>query len=371
MRFSLANRKGLTLPITILVMTALAAALAAGFAGAGSEITTNTAERSQNRAYHNAETGLEQFLTLRSTTGFCQHCGDPTVVDSEWTHIALPSGYADVVAVKVRPVIGANDAMYFIRSTGTDTSVRLSGAGTTTYAQRTVGLYATWNTATIQVQAAWLSLAGLQKHGSAGTISGIDQCGKQPSVAGIMVDSGMYSVSGNFTPEGSPPLDTTNDYTALKAKVGSTLDWASIMAGAIPADVTVPGQSFPSSSQFADTTYWPVIRIHSNGYSLPTAGQGTIIADSDFTISGSNMWKGIIMVGGVLTSNGNNVTAGATLSGLNWLVSPTQPAMSTVDATANGTKSYTYDSCNVSNATSKLRKYSALPNSWIDNLAAW
>ncbi len=371
MRSSLANRKGLTLPVVIVVMTALAAALAAGFAGAASEITTNTAERSQNRAYHNAETGLEQFMTLRSTTGFCQHCGDPTVVDSEWTHIALPSGYADVVAVKVRPVIGATDAMYFIRSTGTDTSVKLSGAGNGTYARRTVGIYATWNTATIKVAAAWLSLSGLVKNGT-GTISGDDACGEQPSVAGVMVDSGDLVIKGgSFHPSGSPPIDTSNDFNQLKAKVAASVDWGSIMAGSIPADITIPGQSFPSSAQFADTTYWPIIRIHTNGYSLPNPGQGTIIADSDFTISGSNMWNGIIMVGGQLTSNGNNVTSGATLSGLNFLTGGT-PSLSTIDdATANGTKSYVYNSCNVANATTKLRKYSALPNSWIDNVASW
>ena len=89
MQLSLANRKGFTLPMTILVMTALAAALAAGFAGAASEYTTNAAERSQNRAYHLAETGLEQFLTLRSQTGWCQHCADPVTADSEWTRISF------------------------------------------------------------------------------------------------------------------------------------------------------------------------------------------------------------------------------------------------------------------------------------------
>ena len=71
------------------------------------------------------------------------------------------------------------------------------------------------------------------------------------------------------------------------------------------------------------TSYWPVIRVHTNGYSLPNRGRGIIIADSDFTINGSNMWDGIILVGGQLTSNGNNVTAGATLSGLNFLIGGT------------------------------------------------
>ena len=83
------------------------------------------------------------------------------------------------------------------------------------------------------------------------------------------------------------------------------------------------------------------------------------------------MWDGVLLVGGQLTSNGNNVTDGATLSGLNFLTGGT-PSLSTIDdATANGTKSYMYNSCKVSEATQKLRKYSTLPNSWIDNLASW
>ncbi len=371
MRLSLANRKGLTLPMTILVMTALAAALAAGLAGAASEYTSNAAEKSQNRAYHLAETGLEQFLALRSQTGFCQHCGDPTVVDSEWTRVSLPGGYADVVAMKVRPVIGDNDAMFFIRSKGTDTSVKLSGAGYSTSSERTVGIYATWNTATMKVQAAWLSLSGLLKNGT-GDISGIDQCHMQPDVAGVMVDSGDLVIKGgSFHPTGSPPIDTSNNFATLKAKTASSMDWAGIQGGAIPADITIPGQSFPNAAAFADTNYWPVIRIHTSGYSLPNPGRGVIIADSDFTISGSNMWDGVLLVGGQLTSNGNNVTDGATLSGLNFLTGGT-PSLSTIDdATANGTKSYMYNSCKVSEATQKLRKYSTLPNSWIDNLASW
>jgi hypothetical protein len=355
--------------MTILVLTALTAALAAGFASAASEFTTNAAQRGQNRAYHNAETALEQFLVLRSTSGWCTNCvPDPTVADSEWTHVPLPGGYADVVAVRVRPVIGNNNAVYFIRSRGVDTSVKLSGGGYSVNAEHTVGVYATWNTATMKVAAAWLSLSGLVKNGT-GVISGIDQCGKQPAVAGVMVDSGDLVIKGgSFNPQGNPPVDTSNNFNNLKAKTG--IDWAGVMGGSIVADRTIPGDQFPSS-EFDDPNYWPVIRVHTNGYSLPNHGRGIIIADSDFTISGSNMWDGIVLVGGMLTSNGNNTTAGATLSGLNFMIGGT-PSLSTIDdATANGQKTYVYNSCNVALASQSLRKYAALSNTWVDNLSSW
>jgi hypothetical protein len=175
---------------------------------------------------------------------------------------------------------------------------------------------------------------------------------------------------GSFYPQGSPPVDTSNTFTQLKAKVG--IDWASVLAGSIPADRTIPGDQFPTAAEFSnDPNWWPVIRIHTNGYTLPNAGRGMIIADSNFTISGSNMWDGIVLVGGQLTSNGNNTTAGATLSGLNFLIGGNPSTSSIDDSQANGQKTYVYDSCKVSQAATRLKRYAALPNTWMDNLAAW
>ena len=83
------------------------------------------------------------------------------------------------------------------------------------------------------------------------------------------------------------------------------------------------------------------------------------------------MWDGIVLVGGQLTSNGNNTTAGATLSGLNFLIGGTPSTSNVDDANANGQKTYVYNSCNVEKATTRLRRYAALPNSWVDNVASW
>jgi hypothetical protein len=372
MRMHLRNRKAFALPMAILIIAVLTAAMAASFSATATEYTTNAAQRSQSRAYNLAETGLEQFMVLRNQTNWCTNCvADPAVADSEWTHVSLAGGYADVVAVRVRPMIGTSNAVYFIRSRGVDTTVKLNGANASQGSERTVGVYATWNTTTINVKAAWVSLSGLTKNGT-GVISGVDQCGAQPNVAGVMVDKGDLHVQGNsFNPQGTPPVDTSNTFAQLKAN--TNIDWAAIVqTNAIAADITIPGQSFPPASAFDnDPNYWPVIRIHTNGFSLPNHGRGMIIADSNFTISGSNMWDGIILVGGQLTSNGNNTTAGATLSGLNFLIGGTPSQSSVDDSDANGQKTYVYNSCNVSNATSKMRRYAALPNTWMDNLASW
>jgi hypothetical protein len=374
----LKNRRGFALPMSILIIAVLTAALAASFSATQGEYVSNAASRSENRAYNIAETGLEQFMVMRNNTGWCTGCAaDPILADSEYTHISLPGGYADIVAVKVRPAIDSTTpAIFFIRSRGRDTSVKLSGTNSS-YAEHTVGIYANWTQATMKVSAAWISLSGLIKNG-AGTIDGTDNCGQQPSVAGAQVPKSDFVNNGNAsTFGGNPPVDTSKTLAQLLPNV--TIDWNSIVnQNSMTPDITIPGGAFPTAAQFtADTNYWPVIRIRTNGYSLPNKGRGIIIADSNFTISGSNMWSGIVLVGGTLTSNGNNTTFGATLSGLNLLLggsagqSTSGVPTSGDDATANGQKTYVYDSCAVSKATQKLRRYVSIPNSWMDNLASW
>jgi hypothetical protein len=208
------------------------------------------------------------------------------------------------------------------------------------------------------------------KNGNAGTIDGVDACGQMPTLAGGQVPTGGFAGSSAAF-NGSPPIDSSQTLAQMKSNV--TIDWSSIVSqNAIPADFTIPGDAFPNNGYFsADTTRWPVIRIHTNGYSLPNQGRGIIIADSDFTISGSNMWSGIVLVGGKLTSNGNNTTYGATLSGLNYLINGHADPGTVDDATQNGTKSYVYDSCSVAKATTSMRRYVVVSNSWSDNIASY
>jgi hypothetical protein len=372
----LANRKGFALPMSILVIAVLTAAIAAAFTSTNAEFTTNAAQRSENRAYNLAETGLEQFMVLRSTAGFCDHCGDPLAVDSEWTRVRLPGGYADVVAIKIKPGVDpTTPAIYFIRSKGVDTTIKLSSAMAVN-AEHTVGIYAKWITATMKVSAAWTSLSGLQKNGT-GTIDGRDACGKMPDVAGAQTINGDFQNNGLASVfYGNPPVDTSKTFAQLAAQ--NQIDWNAIInQNSMVPDITIPDQPFPDAATFAaDTNYWPVIRVKTNGYRLPNAGRGIIIADSDFEVHGSNMWSGILLVGGALTSDGNNTTWGATLSGLNYLLGGT-PTISISgkpdadDAAANGQKTYVYDSCSVALASQRMRKYISIPNSWMDNLASW
>ena len=368
----LENRKGFALPMAILVIAVITAALAAAFMATNAEIATNQAQKGTERAFAIAQNGLEQFIVRRSESGWCQFCGSPPNVAVESTKVASNGGYAWVVSRRVHPSSGTSDpAYYFVTSTGVDTTTKMSAGGGTIYATRAVGIFAKWNVTTIKVMAGWTSLSGIQKNGSAGTISGQDACGADTTLAGATVPSGGWSSNGAFSPIGNPPVDSSQTAAQLASQV--KIDWQGIMNGSMPADIEIPPGSFPSASAFSDTSYWPTIRIHTNGYSLPNAGRGIIIADSNFVISGSNMWDGIILVGGGLTSNGNNTTSGATISGLNVLLGGTAATgVVNVDTSiANGQKSYVYNSCTVTRSTKGLQSYVAYPNTWMDNIAIY
>jgi hypothetical protein len=163
--------------------------------------------------------------------------------------------------------------------------------------------------------------------------------------------------------------------TASQLADSVNIDWKSIINGnSMPADFVVNSTAdFPSAAWFeADTSRWPIIRVTVDGFSLPNYGRGIIIAEKDFKIVGSNMWDGVILVGGQLISNGNNTVAGATVSGLNVLLGA-DPGGSVLDdgATANGQKIYQYSWCKVARATKALQSYRVLANAWADNLPTW
>ena len=379
------NRRGFALPMVILIIAVVTASLAAGFAAATSEAGTTTAQRGQAKAFTIASSALDLFMTSRDSLCAAKRTGETCIPDlaldlasktikADSLRIAIAGGYADIVAHQVRSELHDTlPAVYFIRSRGVDTTNRISGRDTTV-AQRTLGVMAQYNTNVMNVLSAWTSLSGIKKNGTAGIVSGIDGCGRKPPVAGFAVPSGDFDKSGNWTAVGNPPGDSTNSLAQLEAR--TRIDWNAIInQNAIPADIEIPPQSFPSAAWFAaDTSRWPVIRIHTSGYSLPNNGRGIIIADGDFVITGSNMWNGIVLIGGKLTSNGNNTTSGATISGLNLLLpGAPQPQPGYVDDNAmlDGTKDYEYNSCYVSRAATRMKKFRILANTWLDDVPTW
>jgi hypothetical protein len=377
------ERRGMALPLVMLLVAVLSATLAASFATTSGELTMEQSLRAQTRAFTIAQSGMETYMSGRMNGGVIVVSTDPADksppdVLSERVKVVVPSvgavpDTAFITATRVRPASGNRMAMYLVQSRGVDFNAAGISGRARARPERTVAQMAAFNTFTIDVIGAWTSITGLTKNGT-GEISGIDQCGEKSMVAGVVTGQGDFVNNGNASLFlGDPPVDTSGTAAAVRDRV--KIDWDGIInKGALPADITIPPQSFPTAAQFADPNFWPVIRINSSSYSLPVAGRGIIIATGNFDINGSNMWDGIILVGGVLTSNGNNVTAGTTLSGLNALLPGADlppPSHSGDNADANGQKSYVYNSCNVDRATKGLQSFQPMANAWVDNIATY
>jgi Tfp pilus assembly protein PilX len=350
------ERRGFALPTAILVISVLTIMVAGGFSIVSAERRSVADQKSQISAFRIAEQGLEIFLVrrdslLKNTPGYTKIPGQNGLADS--ARITVAGGYADVSLTQIRPPINNQSGVYVARSRGTETAGAYAG---TPQGVRTVAQYVLWESAPMQVLAGWTALSGLQKNGNAGTIGGIDLCGQADTVAGVVVPVNP-GYTGKVTAVGDPPVDSV-------APDSVHIDWDGIVNhGAIEATITIPGGSFPPASAWtANPSYYPIIRVNQASFTLPNSGKGMIIATGHLTISGSDTWSGVLLVGGDITSNGNNGVQGATVSGLNVKLGTYVPS-----STANGTKTYNFNSCEVTRATSAAGALVTLRNTWVDN----
>lgn len=350
--------------MAVLAMALMTAAVIAAYSATSSETVANNAMRAQQRAQHLAETGLQQFLLRRSEPGFCSNCViDPGAVDSEWTRVSLAGGYADVVAMRLRPGNYEFPPLFLVRSRGTDTSVRLSGAGRSVFATRVVGQYASFGTAMRRPMAALTSLNGVTNTAFYPPADGRDACGYGDRSGLVLPAGAIYRGGGSAIING---IDSTMSMDTLKSRV--SVDWDGIInANAIPADFTIPPDGNWPMMAMADPSYWPVIRIRKN-FTIPTSGRGLIIADSNLTIS-VDSWEGVILVGGRLTTSGSGQLRGEVVTGLNRLL-PTGASVTATDSLRSW-KQVQYDICKVYNASDRLKVYFAWGNTWVDNVPLW
>lgn len=371
------SRRGFALPLAILALALMTATIVAAYSSTSAETVANNSMRSQERALQLAQTGLQQFYVRRSEAGFCSNCvSDPSVADSEWTRVTLPGGYADVVAMRQRQRFSSLGiaAVYFIRATGVDTSVRMSGAGFATYSRRTIGQYATWGTTPVRVMGGITSLNGLRNNNTGGSsrIDGTDDCNSDPDVAGAVVPKGGTYGGNGPVPAGTPPVDSSMTLDSLRKVIG--IDWNGILNNnLIPADYTIPGSSFPNAFWFAlNPSAWPVIRITTNNYSVPNDGRGMIIADSNVIFPSGTDWDGIVLLGGIARATGNGAIDGVLITGLNRLL-PSHPSPYDFSAkdTISTQKRVRYSSCKVEDTADKLKIYFAMMNTFVDNVPIW
>ena len=348
------ERKGFALPVAILVVGLLSISIAAAFTLVNAERRGVDDQKAQVSAFVLAEQGLQTFFIKRDSLGFKS---TPPAVKEGPVRIMLKGGYADVQLDRIRPTTGSLAGIYVVRSKGTQTQGAMNG---TPAGVRTVAQYAAWEPASMEVLAGWTALSGIQKNGASGSFLGVDACGDSASVAGVAVPL-IPGFNRPATADSTEYLGTTVNDAAREVEI----DWAGILAGtALQPQYIVPPDAIPS---FADTTFYPTILMSSTGNvgtSALNGGRGVLIVAGNLdTGSGATFnWKGIVLVGGDLTGNGNNNIQGAIVSALNTKLGQTVPIN-----TVNGTKTYQYSSCEVAKALMGLGALIPLPNTWVDN----
>ena len=354
-------RRGAALPLALLVIVIVSVLAAASFSMLGAERKVSDNNDAQLDAYTLARRGMERFLVSRASLGFTSE--PPAAVES--TTVTLTGGYAEVVLRQVKQASGtAVPAVYVLRSRG----VKTLGATTTIMAERTVAQYAAFDYGAPRIGAAWTAIAGLSSTGNSATVSGYDACTTMPSppVGGIAVPNIPGYSGSSSIPAGVP--NVVNLGSAAQTTAAVEVNWESIVNGtSMTPDIVVSGSTgWPSSSSWSDPNYWPVIRANGD-LDLPSDGRGTLIVTGNLRLNGSVAWRGLILVGGALTSNGNNTVSGAVISGLNAKLGQTV-AQSDL---GNGNKTFQYNSCDLASASRRFRQLTPYRNAGADNLPAY
>lgn len=370
-RMTLSARSGFALPVVILAMFLLVGALASGFAMIRGERAADDATVQQQAAQALAETGLQQGFQNRAGLGLT---GLPTTQDS--ARLVLAEGYVDVITRRLRAPVGTTvPGLYYIRARGVRTRTGTAGSGNAVSYATGFGTFSTIN---LTVQSSLTSANGINKSGSSGEISGVDNCsaanggGKSPLPAVAVPASPGYT--GSTTPLiGTPKIQTIGS-TEVDAANSIPIDWNAVVnENAITADfyVSANGAGWPSQAWFdADTTRFPTIIVE-NGPDPETMfvvdgfGRGTLIVFGSVWFKGNTGgWDGIVIAGGRLKSSGGNQVRGATITGLNIQLGFNVGENEVTELA--GTKKFLYNSCYVSKS---LQSFSsgglrAYENSW-------
>lgn len=358
-----ARRRGLALPMAILLIGFITAGIIGAFSRMTGESRTVDSGRTTTLAFSLAERGLE----ARVATG-------DTLPDS--VRYTFPDGIADVRVTRVRAGTGSRDtSVWLVRATATVNGARPGRPA----ARRSVAQLAVRWAGSIDANAAWTSLSGLRKNGGSGLISGVDECNPADTVAGAAVPGDMFelkSSGGKYPFEGAPPVYEEGTQEAFANSVN--IDWFSIVG--TPSSVTpdvmcTDGQSSKTClPSFADPNYYPTVLVKGD-FTMGSndAGRGLLIVTGRLTFTGGQeTWRGLILVGDELIDNGTGWVSGAVISGLNVKIGLIVPESEIVEeAVANGTKVYRYNSCEIANALNGAANLALIPNAWIDNWSAW
>lgn len=361
------DRRGVALLTTMMLVILLLVAIVGAFTRASGEFRTANDQASQVDALALAQSGLDQYLAAQTSL-------PSTLPDSQ---VFTMTGGRAVVTLRAAR-LSAGDSVFVLISRGENTSTNRYAANTAT-ATRTVAQLLVRSSGSLDVPAGFTALSGFKKNGNSGSLSGVDHCtdGDAPlaSIPGMAVptesatdmdpeyDGHTNPINGN--PDNTPVTLGTPGPTGT-AQDAIPIDWEGITdLTAITPDYlrSSAGVWSPGAPPTSGSAY-PIVMIQGD-YSgkFPGNGQGILIVTGDLTLNGNTEHNGIVLVGGNLTGNGNNTVYGATFTGLNVMLGQT---VATNDV-GNGTKTYQYDSCEISKALQPFAGWQRMGNATVDN----
>lgn len=397
------RRDGFALPLAVLLLLVTTGAVLASLNQGLVDDRVRRSEAGVMSAAAIAETAIGRFYgDFPGFTGWTWSGGVPVLPADEvgQATVTLDAGRANVTLTRVwrNDSSSPTAAIYLLRAEGvSETTGRMSGAPD---AQRVVTRLVRWDQPTpppppdFQVFSAWTSLGGLRKNGNAGDLSGHDAspagsetmsgrpCGGAPSVSGVAVPASP-GYSGHTGPvDGADPKILTLGNDSEEAAAQLNIDWEGIVDQTALKPhyiISESGEEGTIRRDDWDDIPWgeyPVVYVEDPHFTFPDkVGAGTIVIPGDATISGSYLWEGVVLVGGSLTSNGNNTVRGAVISGLNAKFGESVGQ----NDIGNGTKQFLYDSCAVANAMEGVvnnqddgtKSVRVLDNTWFDEWADW
>lgn len=345
------DQGGFALLAAVLALVAVTGLAAAGFLLANTEYRINQNHRSSVYAFYAADEGMSDVMgeqgVPRSTSTFTYGGGRAATVTSELL-LELDSGIR----------------LYEIASNGRH-QTPLTGS------MRDLGSVALFTPFPLNVPGAFTAPNGLLKNGSDGTVTGYDvspfgSCpGTGKAVAGVAVPPSGYVQNGKpEVPQGDPPIDDSQPASQIVKSTG--IDWNGLVSeDKVTPDYVVPGDAWPDFSTLpADE--WPVIHVTSSDIELhPThSGRGVIIFDGDVNLNGGFQWDGILLIGGQLTSDGEQTVDGAVFTGLNRAFGVNVPASDL----GNGAKHVRFHHCNVEAAKRAMGWLAPNPGTWFEKI---
>jgi len=364
------DRRGVSLPLVILMMALLALAVTAGFSRVSEERRIVGDQQAQVDAFAVAQSGLERYVALRDST--------PVPGDSMAITIG-PRDTAHVRLYQIRAAAGPVQGLYVIRSRGVSHSAPRYSVNTPP-AQRTVAQYATWAGVSMDVDAAWTALSGLRSQSNQGTLDGNDYCATPgPAVAGIAVPGQLNTPPASFSSGFSaPPIPVPFiNYLGGAGSFPSTaqayvrIDWNSIVSGSVlQPDYPLTGVG---GWPLYNASVWPVIRVDGNVTLNPgQSGHGLIVVTGDLTITTGFSWSGVILVGRTLIVTGQPFVDGAMVSGLDVKLGPpfdnfAESSSGTTSGAGGDMITLHYNSCNVAAALARFGHLTLISNAWTDS----